>query len=152
MHFKFILIFAFLPPIYAIEDQYDNSQNIDDLQLKTNVTACVFEITEHFVLQNDNTSAWMQLTSSDVFQSLLSQLDFLSQIQPNITIQADGQWVTRDTFSNIFRYTQLINSAETLDYNLCNPFLFIRSDDASVCKLGSEVRFSNEACKIQHLA
>ena len=139
MHSKFvivlfILVFPFLPFIFAIETQYDNSQNIDDSQLKADVTACVFEVTEHFVLQNDDASARMHIGSSDIFQSILNQLDFLAQIQPNITIQADGQWVTRDTFSNIFRYTQLISNAETMDFNLCNSFLFIRSDNASVCK------------------
>ena len=40
----------------------------------------------------------------------------------------------------------MISSAETLDLNLCNPFLFIQSDNASVCKSGLEIRLSNEAC------
>ena len=124
----FILLFSF-PFMDAIGNEYDNSQIIGDSQLETNITACIFEITEHFVLEKDNLSARMQISSSDIFQSILDQLDFLAQIQPETIIEEDGQWVTTDTFSNIFRYTQLLNSAETLDVNLCNPFLFIRSEN-----------------------
>jgi hypothetical protein len=141
MHSKFvtvlfILVFPFIPFIYAIGTQYDNSQNINEK--KADLTACIFEVTEHFVLKNDDASARMHLGSSEIFQSILNHLDFLAQLQPNFTIQADGQWVTRDTFSNIFRYTQLLN-VDTMDFNLCNSFLFIRNDNASVCKLGKEI-------------
>ena len=116
----FILLFSF-PFIDAIGNEYDNSQIIGDSQLETNITACIFEITEHFVLEKDNLSARMLISSSDIFQSILDQLDFLAQIQ-------------------------LLNSEETLDVNLCNPFLFIRSENSSVCKHGSKIRFSDEAC------
>jgi hypothetical protein len=109
------------------------------------LTPCVFEITEHFVLENDDASARMYLGSSEIFQTLVNHLEFLSQLQPNVTIQANGKWIARETFSNIFRYTQLQNE-DTMDLNLCTSFLFIHNDNASVCKLGKEIRFSNEAC------
>ena len=88
----------------------------------------------------------MLITASNIFRTILNQLEFLAQIKPAITVQADGQWVTKAIFSDIFRYTQLLSSAEILDMNLCNPFLFIRNENESVCKYGSEIRFSNEAC------
>ena len=89
MHSKFVtvlflLVFPFIPFIYAIETQYDNSQNINEK--KADLTACVFEVTEHFVLKNNDASARMHLGSSEIFQSILNHLDFLAQLQPNFTI------------------------------------------------------------------
>ena len=70
----------------------------------------------------------------------------MSQIQPKSIIEDNGHWFTTDTFSNVFRFTQLLTSDKTQDVNMCTPFLFLRSENSSVCKLGPTIRFSNEAC------
>ena len=116
-----------------------------DPQEYADLKSCVFEVTEHFVLQKDDSSARMPLSSSQIFQSILNHLDFLDQLQPNFTIQADGQWIAQDTFQNIFRYSQLLK-VDSFNFGLCNSFLFIKSDNASVCKAGQEIRFSAKAC------
>ena len=121
----FILLFAFLM-VNADDILYDNSENVADHLQQTNVTACKFEVIEHFVLQKNDEWARMSITSSDIFKTILNQLEFLAQITPAITVQSNGQWVTEAVFSDIFRYTQLLSSEKTLDMNLCNHFcLFV---------------------------
>ena len=124
---------------------YDNSI-IGDPPFKQNISACVFETTEHFVLEKADTSARMHLTTTDIFQTILNKLHFLSQIQPKSIIEDNGNWFTTDTFANVFRFTQLLTSDNTQDVNMCTPFLYLRSENSSVCKLGSTIRFSDEAC------
>jgi hypothetical protein len=141
-----VFVLAFCPFVHTKQVKYDNSQNSKESKLKTDLTPCVFEITEHFVLEKDDASARMHLSSSKIFKQLLDHLVFLSKLQPDpISVKSEGQWKTKQTFSNIFRYTQL-KYENTIDLNLCTSFLFIRNDNATVCKLGEEIRFSAQAC------
>ena len=121
--FKVLFILLFLFSFTdAKGNEYDNSQIIGNPPLESNISACIFEITEHFMLEKDDSSARMHLSSTDIFKSILDQLDFLAQIQPESIIEENGHWVTTDTFSNIFRFTQLLTSDKTQDVNMCNLF------------------------------
>ena len=108
-----------------------------------NVSACIYETTEHFVLEKAGSSARMHLTTTNIFQTILNKLDFLAQIQPKSIIEDNGNWFTTDTFSNVFKFTQLLTSDKTGNVNMCTPFLFLRSENSSVCKLWPTIRFSD---------
>ena len=139
----FVLNFLF-SSIRAQGDVYDNS--VIGPPSDQNISACIFTSTEHFVVQTTDTSARMHLTTTNIFQTILTNLQFLSEIQPSTIIEDNGSWFTKDTFSNVFRFTQLLNSDITQDVNMCTPFLYLRSGNSSVCKLGPTIHFSDEAC------
>ena len=141
----FILIFPIIPFLLATETPYDNALNINESQVNPDLKSCVFEVTEHFVLHKDDTSARMPLSSSHIFKSILDHLDYLVKLQPKFTIQTDGQWIAQETFADIFKYSQLLK-VDSMIFGLCNSFLFIKSNNASVCKAGQEIRFSAKAC------
>jgi hypothetical protein len=129
-----------------VHTKYDNTKNSKESELKTDLSPCIFEITEHFVVEKDDTSARMYLSSSKIFNQLLDHLVFLFKLHPSpISVDSGGQWRTRQTYSNIFRYTKLKHQ-NTVDYNLCTSFLIIRNNNSTVCKLGEEIRFSALAC------
>ena len=73
----FILIFPIIPFLLATETPYDNALNINESQVNPDLKSCVFEVTEHFVLHKDDTSARMPLSSSHIFKSILDHLDYL---------------------------------------------------------------------------
>ena len=75
----FILHFLFLFT-NAEGNEYDNSQITGDLPSKQNVSACIYETTEHFVLGKASSSARMHLTTTNIFQTILNKLNFLAQI------------------------------------------------------------------------
>ena len=99
----FVLNFLF-SSTHAQGDVYDNLI-IGDPPSNQNISACVFETTEHFVLEKADTSARMHLTTTNIFQTILNKLHFLSEIQPSSIIEDNGSWFTKDTLSNVFRFT-----------------------------------------------
>ena len=139
----FVLNFLF-SSISAQKDVYDNS--VITAPSDQNISACIFTSTEHFVVEKTDTTARMHLTTATIFQTILTNLQFLAEIQPNIIIEENGSWFTRDTFSNVFRFTQLLNSDITQDVTMCTPYLYLRSENSSVCKLGPIIHFNDAAC------
>ena len=104
MKFLFILYYLVLPTT-AETEIFDNTQIPNNLTTIQNNNSCVFQSTEHFVLKSIDASAKMYLTSTNVFEQLLNQLDFLPQLQPNIVAEDGTNWSTIDTFTNVFRFT-----------------------------------------------
>ena len=59
----------------------------------------------------------------------------------------DGtNWSTVDAFPNVFRYTQLLEIDWTNRVEMCNPFLYLKSGNSSVCKLQSRLGFDDLSC------
>ena len=119
----FILHFLFLFT-NAEGNEYDNSQITGDLPSEQNISACIYETTEQFVLEKAGSSARMHLTTANIFQTILNKLNFLAQIQTKIIIKENGHWFTEDILSNVFKFTQLLSSDQTGYVNMCTPFLF----------------------------
>ena len=125
---------------------FDNTLHPDNLTITPNDSSCVFQSSEHFVLKSVDASAKMYLTSTNVFEQLLNQLDFLPQLQPS-NMEKDGiNWIAIDTFPNVFRYTQLLEIDWTNRVEMCNPFLYLKSGNSSVCKLQSRLGFDDLSC------
>ena len=143
--FKVFFVLSFLfSSISAKNGIYDNS--VVTATSNQNISACIFTETEHFVVEKTDTSARMHLTTNKLFQTILTNLQFLSQIEPKTITEEHGNWFTEDTFSNVFKYTQLLDSDISQDVNMCTQFLYLRSENSSVCKLGPKIHFNDVSC------
>ena len=110
------------------------------------LTPCMFQTSEHFVLQkSEQNFSSMSLASTDIFRTVIQHLDFLISLQSSILVLPDGQWIVKSAYKEVFKFTPLLdNDVEML--RLCNPYLVIRNDNATVCRSKQTVRFSPESC------
>ena len=145
MKFLFILYYIILPIMARIE-VFDNTLHPDNLTITPNNSSCVFQSSNHFVLKTVDASAKMYLTSTNIFNQLLNQLDFLPELQPG-NMEIDGtSWSTVANFPDVFRYTQLLEIDWTNRLEMCNPFLWLKSGNSTVCKLQSRLEFDDLSC------
>ena len=143
--FKVYFVLSFLySGICAQGDIYDNS--VLTPTSNQNISSCVFVQTEHFVVDKTDTSARMHLSTNKLFQTILTNLEFISQMEPNEITEINGHWFTEDIFRNVFKYTQLQESDFSQKVNMCTQFLYIRSQNSSVCKLGGKINFNDASC------
>ena len=125
---------------------FDNTLHPDNLTITPNDSSCVFQSSNHFVLKTVDASAKMYLTSTNIFNQLLNQLDFLPELQPG-NMEIDGtSWSTVANFPDVFRYTQLLEIDWTNRLEMCNPFLWLKSGNSTVCKLQSRLEFDDLSC------
>ena len=87
--FALSFLFSF---ICAQDDIYDNS--VATPASNQNVSACVFSETEHFVVDSTDTSARMHLSSDKIFQTILTNLQFVIQMEPKTITENNGDWFT----------------------------------------------------------
>ena len=139
----FVLSFLY-SDIDAQGDVFDNS--VLTPTTNENITSCLFVQTEHFVIDKTATSARMHLSTEKLFQTILTNLEFIIQMEPNSVTVIDGQWFTEDLFRNVFKYTQLQESDFSQKVDMCNQFLYLRKGNSSVCKLGRIIHFNDNSC------
>ena len=84
----FVLSFLY-SGICAQGDVFDNS--VLTPTTNDNITSCVFVQTEHFVVYKTATSARMHLSTEKLFQTILTNLEFIIQMEPKTVTEINGQ-------------------------------------------------------------